>query len=77
MSQGYAGCLGEHRVGGAGRESDRDAAHAIGPAPAPRADLFLERGDVSVVPPTADRQLYDPRIVRGRLPGKLTVGRFC
>ncbi len=30
----------------------------------PRADLFLERGDVSAVPPTADRQLYDPRISR-------------
>jgi hypothetical protein len=28
----------------------------------PRADLFLERGDVSAVPPKADRQLYDPRI---------------
>jgi len=33
MSEGYAGGLGEHEVGGAGRKSDRDAAHAIGPAP--------------------------------------------
>jgi hypothetical protein len=63
MSEGYAGGMGGHGAGGAGRKSDRDAAHAIGPAPAPRADLFLERGDVSVVPPTADRQLYDPRIM--------------
>ena len=33
----------------------------------PRADLFLERGDVSAVPPTADRQLYAPRIFRNSL----------
>jgi hypothetical protein len=44
MSEGCAGGLGEHGVGSAGRKSDRDAAHAIGPAPAPASRLIPGTG---------------------------------
>ena len=44
MSEGYAGGSGEHGAGGAGRKSDRDAAHAIGPAPAPASRLIPGTG---------------------------------
>jgi hypothetical protein len=48
----------------AGRKPARDAEHTVDLGPTLRADLFLERGDVSAVPPTADRQLYAPRTMR-------------
>lgn len=44
MSEGYAGGLGEQGVDGAGRKSDRDAAHATGPAPAPASRLIPGTG---------------------------------
>lgn len=44
MGEGYVGGLGEHGVGGVGWESDRDAAHATGPAPAPASRLIPGTG---------------------------------
>jgi hypothetical protein len=46
----------------AGRKPARDAEHTVDLGPTPRADLFLERGDVSAVLHSANRQRYTTRI---------------
>ena len=54
-------------------EADRDAVHAVELNPGPRADRFLERGDVSAVSLIANRQWYAPRIMRDTLLRNLII----
>jgi hypothetical protein len=56
-----------------GRKPARDAEHTVDLGPAPRPDLFLERGNVSAVLPIANRQRYATRNISGY---RLTLSGF-